>query len=98
MILGFDGQKMSKSRGNVINPDDVIRDYGADTMRLYEMFIGDFEKTAPWNPSSVKGCRRFLERVWGLSERVTDGKIYSKALEIPMNRTIKKVTEDSGVL
>ncbi|MEG2596377.1 MAG: leucine--tRNA ligase, partial [Ruthenibacterium sp.] len=89
MILGFDGQKMSKSRGNVINPDDVIRDYGADTMRLYEMFIGDFEKTAPWNPSSVKGCRRFLERVWGLLERVTDGKTYSKALEIPMNRTIK---------
>ncbi|MEG1408042.1 MAG: class I tRNA ligase family protein, partial [Ruthenibacterium sp.] len=98
MILGFDGQKMSKSRGNVINPDDVIRDYGADTMRLYEMFIGDFEKTAPWNPSSVKGCRRFLERVWGLSERVTDGKTYSKALEIPMNRTIKKVTEDIDVL
>ncbi|MEG1153609.1 MAG: leucine--tRNA ligase, partial [Ruthenibacterium sp.] len=98
MILGFDGQKMSKSRGNVINPDDVIRDYGADTMRLYEMFIGDFEKTAPWNPSSVKGCRRFLERVWGLLERVTDGKTYSKALEIPMNRTIKKVTEDIDVL
>ena len=98
MILGFDGQKMSKSRGNVINPDDVIRDFGADTMRLYEMFIGDFEKTAPWNPSSVKGCRRFLERVWGLMERVTDEKTYSKTLEISMNRTIKKVTEDIDVL
>ena len=94
MILGANGEKMSKSRGNVVNPDDVVRDYGADTMRLYEMFIGDFEKAAPWNPESVKGCRRFLERVWGLSEHVVDGDAYSAALEGAMHRTIKKVTED----
>ena len=66
MILGENGEKMSKSRGNVVNPDDIVRDYGADTMRLYEMFIGDFEKAAPWNTASIKGCRRFLERVWAL--------------------------------
>ena len=94
MILGANGEKMSKSRGNVVNPDDVVRDYGADTMRLYEMFIGDFEKAAPWNPESVKGCRRFLERVWGLAEHVTDGDSYSAALESVMHRTTKKVTED----
>ncbi len=94
MILGVNGEKMSKSRGNVVNPDDVVRDYGADTMRLYEMFIGDFEKAAPWNPESVKGCRRFLERVWGLAERVTGAGGYSAALEGAMHRTIKKVTED----
>ena len=69
MILGENGEKMSKSRGNVVNPDDIVRDYGADTMRLYEMFIGDFEKAAPWNTASIKGCRRFLERVWGLAEQ-----------------------------
>ena len=94
MILGENGEKMSKSRGNVVNPDDVVDEYGADTMRLYEMFIGDFEKAAPWNPSSVKGCKRFLDRVWTLAENVTGEEGYSPALEGAMHRTVKKVTED----
>ncbi|MEG1744519.1 MAG: leucine--tRNA ligase, partial [Ruthenibacterium sp.] len=94
MILGENGEKMSKSRGNVVNPDDIVRDYGADTMRLYEMFIGDFEKSAPWNTSSIKGCRRFLERVWGLAERTVKGEAFTPAIEGSMHRTIKKVTED----
>ncbi len=94
MILGENGEKMSKSRGNVVNPDDIVRDHGADTMRLYEMFIGDFEKSAPWNTSSIKGCRRFLERVWGLMDKVGSGKEYTAATESSMHRTIKKVTED----
>ena len=71
MILGENGEKMSKSRGNVVNPDDIIHEYGADTMRLYEMFIGDFEKAAPWSTASIKGCRRFLERFWNLQEIMT---------------------------
>ena len=66
MILGENGERMSKSRGNVVNPDDIVRDYGADTMRLYEMFIGDFERAAPWSSNSIKGCKRFLDRVWQL--------------------------------
>ncbi|MDR2932146.1 MAG: leucine--tRNA ligase [Oscillospiraceae bacterium] len=94
MILGEDGQKMSKSRGNVVNPDDVVAEYGADTMRLYEMFIGDFEKSAPWNPASIKGCKRFLDRVFGLRDIVVDGEGYSQALESAFHKTIKKVTED----
>lgn len=94
MILGENGEKMSKSRGNVVNPDDIVRDYGADTMRLYEMFIGDFEKSAPWNTSSIKGCRRFLERVWALADRMTAGEGFTPAVESSMHRTIKKVTED----
>ncbi len=94
MILGEDGQKMSKSRGNVINPDDVIKTYGADTLRLYEMFIGDFEKTAPWSPSSIKGCKRFLDRVWGLQDIITEGDGYRKPLEASFHKTIKKVSED----
>ena len=98
MILGENGEKMSKSRGNVVNPDDIVDEYGADTMRLYEMFIGDFEKSAPWNTASIKGCRRFLERVWGLMDMVTEGMDYSKELESSMHRTIKKVTEDIEVL
>ena len=98
MILGEDGQKMSKSRGNVINPDDVVRDYGADTLRLYEMFIGDFEKTAPWSPSSIKGCKRFLERVWGLQEILTDGEDYRDELKASFHKTIKKVSEDIETL
>ena len=98
MILGENGEKMSKSRGNVVNPDDIVDEYGADTMRLYEMFIGDFEKSAPWNTASIKGCRRFLERVWGLMDMVTEGTDYSKKLESSMHRTIKKVTEDIEVL
>lgn len=94
MILGEDGQKMSKSRGNVINPDDVIRKYGADTLRLYEMFIGDFEKTAPWSTSSIRGCKRFLDRIWGLQDILTDGGSYRPELTSIFHKTIKKVTED----
>ncbi len=98
MILGENGEKMSKSRGNVVNPDEIIDTYGADTMRLYEMFIGDFEKAAPWSPKSIKGCRRFLERVWSLAEKVQDGETYSKEHEVLMHRTIKKVGEDADNL
>ena len=94
MILGENGEKMSKSRGNVVNPDDIVDQYGADTMRLYEMFIGDFEKAAPWNSDSIKGCKRFLERYWNLQEIVKDGDEYSSDLEAMMHKTIKKVTED----
>ena len=98
MILGENGEKMSKSRGNVVNPDEIVDTYGADTMRLYEMFIGDFEKAAPWSPKSIKGCRRFLERVWSLAEKVQDGDTYSAQHEVLMNRTIKKVGEDADNL
>lgn len=98
MILGEDGQKMSKSRGNVINPDDVVRQYGADTLRLYEMFIGDFEKTAPWSPSSIKGCKRFLDRVWALQDILVDGDAYRPELISLFHKTIKKVTEDIEAL
>lgn len=94
MILGENGEKMSKSRGNVINPDDIVDQYGADTMRLYEMFIGDFEKAAPWNSDSIKGCKRFLERFWNLQEIVSYGDEYSSELEAMMHKTIKKVSED----
>ncbi len=94
MILGEDGVKMSKSRGNVINPDDIVNSYGADTMRMYEMFMGDFEKAAPWKSSSIKGCTRFLERVWALQDILTDGDGYSKDLESAFHKTIRKVTED----
>ena len=98
MILGENGEKMSKSRGNVVNPDEIVDTYGADTMRLYEMFIGDFEKAAPWSPKSIKGCRRFLERVWALAEKVQDGDTYSGEHEVLMHRTIKKVGEDADNL
>ena len=94
MILGENGEKMSKSRGNVVNPDEIIETYGADTMRLYEMFIGDFEKAAPWSSTSIKGCRRFFERVWNLFEQVTPGEAYSQEHEILLHKTIKKVGED----
>ena len=94
MILGEDGQKMSKSRGNVISPDEVIKAYGADTLRLYEMFIGDFEKTAPWSPSSIKGCKRFLDRVWALQDSLIDGDDYRDELKTKFHKAIKKVTED----
>ena len=93
MILGENGEKMSKSRGNVVNPDDIINDYGADTMRLYEMFIGDFEKAAPWSTSSIRGCKRFLDKIWNLQEIVVDGE-YRKELESSMYKTIKKVGDD----
>ena len=87
--------KMSKSLGNVVNPDDVIRDYGADTMRLYIMFIGDFEKTAVWSDDSVRGCKRFLDRVWNLAtEQEHTGEEYSKANEAAVHKAIKKVSED----
>lgn len=98
MILGENGEKMSKSRGNVVNPDDIVAEYGADTMRLYEMFIGDFEKSAPWNTASIRGCRRFLDRVWELQECVIDGKEYRPELETAMHKTIKKVSEDIETL
>ncbi len=94
MILGEDGQKMSKSRGNVINPDEVIAQYGADTLRLYEMFIGDFEKTAPWSPSSIRGCKRLLDRVWALQDLVVEGDEYRDGIMTLMHQTIRKVTED----
>ena len=94
MILGEDGVKMSKSRGNVINPDDIVNAYGADTMRMYEMFMGDFEKAAPWKSSSIKGCTRFLERVWALQDSLVNGDGYSKDLESAFHKTIRKVTDD----
>ncbi len=94
MILGENNEKMSKSRGNVVNPDEIIDEYGADTLRLYEMFIGDFEKSAPWSMNGVKGCRRFLDRIWKLQGMLTEGNEYSKDLETSMHKTIKKVSED----
>ena len=94
MILGENHEKMSKSRGNVINPDEIVEEYGADTLRAYEMFIGDFEKSVPWSEDGVKGCRRYLERVWRLQEIVVDGEDYTKELETRIHKTIKKVTED----
>ncbi len=94
MILGENGEKMSKSRGNIVNPDDIVRDYGADTLRTYEMFIGAFELAATWSEDGVKGCRRFLERVWKLQDLVTAETGYSKDLETKMHQTIKKVSSD----
>ena len=94
MILGEGGEKMSKSRGNVINPNDVIERYGADTMRTYIMFIGDFEKAAAWSENGVKGCKRFLDRVWNLSEQLTEGEEYSAANESAIHKAIKKVSGD----
>ncbi len=93
MILGDNGEKMSKSRGNVVNPDDIVNEYGADTLRLYEMFIGDFEKAAPWNINSLRGCRRFLDRYWNLQEILTEGGLRPE-METVFHKTIKKVTED----
>ena len=98
MILGENGEKMSKSRGNVVNPDDIVRDYGADTLRIYEMFIGDFEKAAPWSFSSVRGSKRFLDRFWNLQDIVVDGEEIRPALEASFHKTIKKVTEDIETL
>ena len=94
MILGENGEKMSKSRGNVVNPDEIVEEYGADTMRLYEMFIGDFEKAAPWSQASIKGCRRFVERFWNLQSVLIDGDKIRPELEIQFNKAIKKVGED----
>ncbi len=94
MILGSNGEKMSKSRGNVVNPDDIVNDYGADTLRTYEMFIGAFDLAASWSEDGVKGCRRFLERVWKLQDILTDEEGYSKDLETKLHQTIKKVSQD----
>ena len=94
LILGPDGQKMSKSRGNVVDPNDVVAEYGADTLRLYVLFMGDYEQAAPWSESSMKGCKRFLDRVWKLQEKVVDGDAYSDKLRSSMHKTIKKVSED----
>lgn len=94
MIMGENNEKMSKSRGNVVNPDEIVEEFGADTLRLYEMFIGDFEKSVPWSQNGVKGCRRFLDRIWRLQSMLVGGDTYSNDLEIAMNKTIKKVSED----
>ena len=94
MILGENGEKMSKSRGNVVNPDDIVNEYGADTMRLYEMFIGDFEKAAPWSQASIRGCRRFVERYWNLQNILIDGDSIRPELEVSFHKAIKKVGED----
>jgi len=94
LILGPDGDKMSKSKGNVIDPMDVVNEYGADVLRTYVLFMGDYEKAAPWSESSVKGCKRFLDRTWGLQEILVPGDEYSPELEVAINKTIKKVTED----
>ena len=94
LILGPDGEKMSKSRGNVVDPNDVVKVYGADVLRLYVLFMGDYEKAAPWSESSVKGCKRFVDRIWALQDKVTEGGEYSEALKVAMNKTIKKVSED----
>ena len=94
MILGENGEKMSKSRGNVVNPDDIVRDYGADTLRTYEMFIGAFDLAASWSEDGVKGCHRFLERVWKLQDLLVDGDEYSEDMVFAMHQTIKKVSSD----
>ena len=94
MILGENGEKMSKSRGNVVNPDDIVMDYGADTLRTYEMFIGAFDLSASWSENGVKGCRRFLDRVWKLQEILVDGDEYRGAFETKMHQTIQKVSSD----
>ena len=104
MILGKDPErpgeftKMSKSKGNVVNPDDVVKEYGADTLRLYEMFVGDFEKAAPWQENGIKGCKRFLDRVWAMQEKVVPGDEYSDKLRASMHKTIKKVSADIETL
>lgn len=94
MILGGNNEKMSKSRGNVINPDDIVNEFGADTLRTYEMFIGDFEKSVSWSEDGVRGCRRYLERVWKLQELIVEGEGYTKDLESSIHKTIKKVSDD----
>ncbi len=98
MILGENGEKMSKSRGNVVNPDDIVNEYGADTLRLYEMFIGDFEKSAPWSINSLRGCRRFIERFWNLQNILTEEDGIRPELETSFHKTIRKVTEDIETL
>ena len=94
MILGENGEKMSKSKGNVVNPDDVIKEFGADTLRVYLMFMGPFDQTAPWSEESIRGCSKFLDRVWNMQDFLTDGDTYSKDFEKMMHQSIKKVTND----
>ena len=94
LILGPDGEKMSKSRGNVVDPNDVVDEYGADVLRLYVLFMGDYEKAAPWSESSVKGCKRFVDRIWALQDKVVDSDEYSDKLRTLMHKTIKKVSDD----
>lgn len=94
LILGPDGEKMSKSRGNVIDPNDVVEEYGADVLRLYVLFMGDYEKAAPWSQSSIKGCKRFADRVWALQDMLIDGETYRDELKSKLHKTIKKVSED----
>ncbi len=94
LILGEDGEKMSKSRGNVVDPNDIVENYGADVLRLYVLFMGDYEKAAPWSEKGMKGCKRFVDRVWGLQEILIDGDEYSEKLRSNFHKTIRKVTED----
>ena len=94
MILGDNNEKMSKSRGNVVNPDDMVKAYGADALRVYEMFIGDYEKDAVWSENGLKGCKRFIDKIYRLKDKVNDSDLYTESLEILINKTIKKVTED----
>jgi leucyl-tRNA synthetase len=94
LILGPDGDKMSKSKGNVVDPNEVVDQYGADVLRAYVLFMGDYEKAAPWSETAVKGCKRFVDRIWGLTEILTDGDTYSKELESIMHKTVKKVSSD----
>ena len=94
LILGEDGEKMSKTRGNVVDPNDIVENYGADVLRLYVLFMGDYEKAAPWSENGMKGCKRFIDRVWGLQEILTDGDEYSEKLRSNFHKTIKKVTQD----
>ena len=94
MILGSNGEKMSKSKGNVINPDDIVNEFGADAFRVYEMFMGPFDQTASWSMDSIRGCFKFLDRVWNLQDILVDGDTYSKETEKMMNKAIKKVSQD----
>ena len=94
MVLGSDNQKMSKSKGNVINPDDIVSDYGADVLRVYEMFMGDYTQDAPWSTDSLKGCKRFIDRVYRLKNKLNDNEGYTSKLEVIQNKTIKGVTYD----
>ena len=94
MILGANGEKMSKSKGNVINPDDIVNEFGADTFRVYEMFMGPFDQTAPWSMESIRGCGKFLDRVWNLQDFLVDGDTFSPTFEKAMHKAIKKVSED----
>lgn len=94
MILGSNNEKMSKSKGNVINPDEIVNGYGADALRIYEMFMGDYTQDAPWSTDSLKGCKRFVDRIVRLKDKVTDNDEYSKDLEVIINKSIKKVEHD----